>query len=254
MGKYRVFVVCVVFLASAARAEAESVAEPTPGEGDASEESFLGVQLREAGTEARAFRWAPATVSTSIGITATTLGIVRLVQDPADNQIERGAGLMWLSIGAVSLTTGLLLFIRKAPEEDVLRRWNEARASGRPLSEYELGSFAGELRAAAKFRKRERNLVRWTSLAGAGAGVLSMSLIPAADNLTSSSRRNILVIGSILSGVGLLNFGLSFQKTGAELAWESYQGSTSYRRRSVQASVAPTAFRRGGGLMVTGCF
>ena len=49
MGKNRVFVVCVVFLASAARAQAESVVEPTGGEADASEESFLGVQLREAG-------------------------------------------------------------------------------------------------------------------------------------------------------------------------------------------------------------
>ena len=254
MGRNGLLVACALCMASTASAEDESAAEPVQADGGVSEESFLDEQLREAGTEARAFRWAPATVSTSVGVTAVTLGIVRLVQDPADNQVVRGAGLMWLSIGAVSLTTGLLLFLRKAPEEDVLRRWDRARASGEPLSEYELGSFAGELRSAAEFRRRERSLLRWSSLAGASAGVLSLALIPAANNLTSASQRNIIIIGSIFTAVGLLNFSLSFQKTGAELAWEAYEGSTYYRRRSVQASVAPMAYRQGGGVMLSGRF
>ena len=161
---------------------------------------------------------------------------------------------MWLGTGAVGLVTGLVLLTRKSPEERVVERWKARLALDVPLSEYELGSFAGELRAAAAFRERERKLVRWTSFAGAGAGVLSLALIPAANNLTDASRRNILIIGSIFSGIGLMNFGLSFRKSGTEHAWEDYERSVFSTRRRVSVTVAPTFSQAGGGFSLVGSF
>ena len=217
-------------------------------------EQLLDTALREAASDTQSFRFVSAGFSMTSGIALLTLGTIRLVQDPADNQIERGVGLMWLGIGAAGLTTGLLLVSRKSPEERIWKRWRARQRAGAGLSPYELGTFAGELRAAAAFRERERRLVRWTALAGAGAGALSLSLLPATSNLTDASRRNIFIVGGIFIGVGLMNFGLSFRRSGPEKAWESYRYAASSGAPRVQATLAPAAFQGGGGLSLVGIF
>ena len=251
----RFAIVCV--LCSTTPAGAEEAAQPPPSKGqDASiaEEELLDRLLEDASNDTRAFRSVAGGFSVASGVSLSTLGIVRLVQDPGDNRVLRGLGLMWLGTGAASLTTGLILLTRRSPEERMLRRWRARRAGAVRLSEYELGSYAGELRAAAAFRKRERNLVRWSALAGAGAGGLALALIPAASDLTDSSRRNIIIVGSIFFGIGLMNFGLSFRASGSEEAWKEYQGSTLSSRRGVKMSFTPTVLERGGGMGLVGLF
>lgn len=228
--------------------------DPGARETERREEQFLGERIEEAATGTRAFRYTTGSIAAASGVSLLTLGVVRLVQDPSDNQVVRGAGLLWLGAGAASLATGLILLARKSPEEDLRRRWERRLAEEGHLSDFERGSFAGELRAAAEFRRRERLLVRWTSLAGASAGLLSMALMPAANNLTDASRRNIIIISSIFAGVGFLNFGLSFQLSAAEYAWKNYEEATPPGRRVVQTSVAPVMHWRGGGVALVGVF
>ena len=79
-------------------------------------------------------------------------------------------------------------------------------------------------------------------------------MLPAANNLTDASRRNILIIGSIFSGIGLMNFGLSFRKSGPERAWDEYERSGFSTRRKVSITVAPTFSRAGGGFSLVGSF
>ncbi|MEM9729262.1 MAG: hypothetical protein AAF997_11795 [Myxococcota bacterium] len=243
----------LVLFTQHARADVTDASNTDPPEPSA-QEAALAEALQTAAADTKGFRFTTAGISLATGTALLSLGTVRLIQDPANNQIERGVGLMWLGVGAAGITTGLLLLLRKSPEEQTLRRWNERRASGEPLSQYELGSFAGELRAAAAFRARERRLVRWTALAGAGAGTLALSLIPAMDNLTNASRRNVFIVGSIFVGVGFLNFGLSFRKSGPEKAWEEYElGITSPEPR-VQTSLSPIVAEGGAGLALSGTF
>lgn len=249
-----VAVVCLLCSTAPAGAEEE---QPPASEGGGvaiSDEELLNRLLEEAANDTRAFRSVAGGFGVASGVSLFTLGVVRLVQDPGDNRVLRGLGLMWLGTGAASLTTGLILLTRRSPEERMLRRWKARRAGAVRLSEYELGSYAGELRAAAAFRKRERNLVRWSALAGAGAGGLALALIPAANDLTDSSRRNVIIVGSVFLGIGLMNFGLSFRTSGTEEAWEEYQGSTLSSRRGVKMSFAPTVLERGGGMGLVGLF
>ena len=249
-------IVCAFCVTTAAQAEEEAAdAPPAKAEaGSMPEEELLDRLLQDAASDTQGFRMVSGVLGSASGVSLLSLGVVRFVRDPGGNQIERGVALMWLGTGTVGLVTGLVLLTRKSPEERVLERWRARLALDAPLSEYELGSFAGELRAAAAFRERERKLVRWTSLAGAGAGVLSLALIPAANNLTDASRRNILIIGSIFSAVGLMNFGFSFRKSGPERAWDAYERSVLSTRRKMSITVAPTFSRAGGGFSLVGSF
>ncbi len=234
---------------------------PTPSRGHSragdlrgEEIAILEQSLDQAAKSARRFRGFSGWTTLASGGSLLSLGIIRLVRNPVGNQIERGVGLLWLSIGATSLTTGIMLLSRPLVEEAIHRRWSARREQDGPLSEYEVGSYAGELHAAAEFRRRERRLVRWVSLSGSAAGVLALSLIPAMDALNRGSRRNVFMIGSIYTSVGLINFGTSFSETGTERAWNSYATQAPRPRSPAQLSLAPLVRDGGGGLALFGCF
>lgn len=251
-----VLVGCLLWLASPPTATADDELDATP-EVDAarSAERFevllLDESLQLAVADTDRFRFTAGTLTAGAGAAFVALGIIRLIEDPGGNQLERGFSLLWLSLGATSLTTGLIVLFRKTAEERLKERWDARRASGVPLSEFELGTYVGELRAAADFRKRERALIRWTGLAAVGAGVLALALIPAAANLDDDSRRSLIIEGSVIAGFGLLSFTLSFGESGAETAWERYENS---RRRRVRTAVVPAMFQRGAGVGVVGLF
>lgn len=252
-------IVCVLCVAAPARAQdepppvnLEPVPSSTPSPEDEAE--FMTTLLEKSAKDTKKARTFLGVSGLAGGASLLTLGIIRMVQDPGNNQIQRGVGLMWLGAGAAGLAGGLVLVTRKSPEEGILRRWNTRRLREEPLSEWELGSYAGELRAAAAFRKRERNLVRWTSLAGAASGALALALIPADNNLDDESRRNVIVIGSIFLGIGLINFGFSFRVSGTEKAWDEYQKSPFATRRGVKLSIAPSMYKQGGGVSLVGRF
>ena len=218
------------------------------------EETRLGELLDAAATNTKRFRNFSGWLTFASGASLLSLGLVRLVQDPGNNQIQRGVGLLWLSIGTSSLTTGLVLLSRPSPEEGIRRRWRERHAYDEPLSEWELGSFAGELRAAAEFRRRERTLVRWVAVSGVVGGTLALSLIPVMNNLNDSSKRNVFVIGGIYTGVSLLNLGLSFIESGTEDAWQEYKKGYLPSRSRREISLAPAVYPKGGGLSLVGRF
>lgn len=122
------------------------------------------------------------------------------------------------------------------------------------MSEYELGSYAGALRAAAEVRRRERTFLRWVSLSQSAAGVVTLSLVAAMKGLNKSSRRNILIIGGIYTSVGLINFGTSFSETATERAWSSYEAQSPRGSVWTRLSLSPVIHEGGGGLALAGRF
>lgn len=180
------------------------------------------------------------------------LGAWRLTEKDPQSQFSRGLGVMFTTLGAVDLTTGVYAAIRVPHEERRLERWERARKDG--ITELELANAEGELLASVEIREGERLLVRWTGFTHALAGVLVLAFSPV-PNTSRTDRVSAYVIGSIFVGTGFAAFGLSFRPTPSEAAWTEYQGNkVSGAGHELSFRLSPSISRRGFGLGMSGTF
>ncbi len=180
------------------------------------------------------------------------LGAWRLSENEPESQFSRGLGVMFTTLGAVDLTTGVYAAIRTPHEQRRLERWEKARADG--VTELELANAEGELLASAELREGERLLVRWNGFTHALAGVVVLALSPI-PNTSRTDRRSAWIIGAIFVGTGFAAFGLSFRPTPSESAWREYQANkVSGAGRSVSFRLSPSVSRHGFGLGMSGTF
>ncbi|MDH3622842.1 MAG: hypothetical protein OES69_06370 [Myxococcales bacterium] len=180
------------------------------------------------------------------------LGAWRLTEDQPQSQFSRGLGVMFMTLGAADLTTGIFAATRVSHEKRRLDRWEKARTDG--ITELELARAEGELLSSAESREGERLLVRWNGLTHALAGVFVLAFSPV-PSTTKTDRVSAYVIGGLFIGTGFAAFGLSFRLTPSEAAWSEYQvhkASSAGHELSVRFS--PSVSRDGFGLGVIGTF
>ncbi len=186
------------------------------------------------------------------GSTLIGLGAWRLIEVEPQSQFSRGLGVMFMTLGAADLTTGIFAAIRVSHEKRRLDRWEKARAGG--ITELELARAEGELQSSAESREGERLLVRWNGLTHALAGVLVLALSPVPDT-TRTDRVSAYIIGSLFVATGSAAFGLSFRKTPSELAWNEYQANKVLDPgRPLTFRLSPSLSRHGFGLGMSGTF
>lgn len=185
------------------------------------------------------------------GTTLIGLGAWRLAESPPQSQFSRGLGVMFMTLGAVDLTTGVFAAVRVSHEERRLARWEAAKKDG--ITEVELARAEGELLASSETRQGERMLVRWSGLTHALAGAIILGLSPVPNN-TQRDRRSAWVIGGLFVATGTAAFGLSFRPTPSEVAWKTYQANQTPQTPQVSWQMSPSISRRGFGLGVSGTF
>ena len=180
------------------------------------------------------------------------IGGWRLSEDPPQSQFSRGLGIMFMTLGAADLTTGIFAATRISHEKRRLERWRTAKKDG--ITDLELARTEGELLSSAETREGERLLIRWNGLTHALAGMVVLGLSPVPDN-SQSDRINAWVIGGIFIATGFAAFGLSFSPTPSEAAWNEYQAKKiSSSGQQVSFRLSPAASRRGFGLAMSGTF
>lgn len=186
------------------------------------------------------------------GVILLGLGSWRLIEDTPQSQFSRGLGVMFLTLGAADLTTGIFAATRAAHEVRRLERWEKLRADG--IDELDLARVEGELQAASEMRRGERLLVRWNGLTHAIAGVLVFSFAPIPSN-SRTDKISAYVVGSLFVATGMTAFGLSFRPTPSEEAWETYQANkVTAATKTVTWQVAPSVSRTSFGIGVAGRF
>jgi hypothetical protein len=180
------------------------------------------------------------------------LGAWRLSENEPHSQFSRGLGVMFTTLGAADLTTGVYAAVRTPHEQQRLERWEKARTDG--ITELELANAEGELLASAELREGERLLVRWTGFTHALAGVVVLALSPI-PNTSRTDRRSAWIIGGLFIGTGFAAFGLSFRSTPSEAAWREYQANkVSGAGRSLSFRLSPSLSQHGFGLGMSGTF
>ena len=180
------------------------------------------------------------------------IGGWRLSEDPPQSQFSRGLGIMFMTLGAADLTTGIFAATRISHEKRRLERWRTAKKDG--ITDLELARTEGELLSSAETREGERLLIRWNGLTHALAGMVVLGLSPVPDN-SQTDRINAWVIGGIFIATGFAAFGLSFSPTPSEAAWNEYQAKKiSSSGQQVSFRLSPAASRRGFGLAMSGTF
>ena len=180
------------------------------------------------------------------------IGAWRLVEQEPQSQFTRGLGVMFMTLGAADLTTGIFAATRIPHERQRLERWNDAKADG--ITEVELARAEGELQAAADTRHGERMLVRWNGLTHAIAGALVLGFSPIPDN-SRTDRISAWIIGSVFVATGMTTFGFSFRPTPSERAWKAYQEKQDpSEKKRVTLRAMPTVSRRAFGVGMAGRF
>ena len=180
------------------------------------------------------------------------IGGWRLSEDPPQSQFSRGLGIMFMTLGAADLTTGIFAATRISHEKRRLERWRKAKKDG--ITELELARTEGELLSSAETREGERLLIRWNGLTHALAGMVVLGLSPVPDN-SQTDRINAWVIGGIFIATGFAAFGLSFRPSPSEAAWNEYQAKKiTSAGQQVSFRLSPAASRRGFGLAMSGTF
>ena len=193
-----------------------------------------------------------AAIGVTGGMILLGIGAWRLTEKDPQSQFSRGLGVMFMTLGAVDLTTGVFAATRISHEKRRLERWEGAKKNG--ITEVELARAEGELLASSETREGERLLVRWTGLTHAIAGVLVLAFSPVPDT-SRTDRVSAYVIGSLFIGTGMAAFGLSYRPTPSEAAWKAYQAKkVSASGQQVSWQVSPSISRRGFGLGLTGTF
>jgi len=186
------------------------------------------------------------------GMILLGLGAWRLIENEPQNQFTRGLGVMFTTLGASDLTTGVFAATRVPHEKRRLDRWQKMLGDG--LSEVELARMEGELLAASETRNGERMLVRWNGLTHALAGVIVLGFAPIPDN-SQSDRVSGYVIGAVFIGTGMAAFGLSFRPTPSEKAWNEYEQKRKPSSGSqVSLRMSPAVSRTSIGVGLSGTF
>jgi hypothetical protein len=193
-----------------------------------------------------------AAAAISGGAILLSLGTWRLVEDPPESQYTRGLGVMFTTLGAADLTTGIFI-ARRAPDgKRRLDRWEQAKKEG--VTEVELARAESELLTSAEFRETARKLLRWNGLTHALAGVVVLGLTPV-PNARRPDTRSGWIIGSIFVATGAAAFGLSFRPTPTEAAWNAYRANQATTdRRQVSWRMSPSISRKSLGLCLSGTF
>ena len=175
-----------------------------------------------------------------------------MFEDQPQNQFTRGLGVMFMTLGAVDLATGIFAATRVPHEKRRLERWEKVREDG--ITELELARTEGELLSSAETREGERLLVRWNGLTHALAGVLVLAFAPLPNN-SQTDRVSAWIIGGLFIGTGMSAFGLSFRPTPSEAAWKEYQANkVSGSGQQVSWRMSPSISRHGFGLGLSGTF
>ena len=186
------------------------------------------------------------------GSTLIGLGAWRLTEVEPQSQFSRGLGVMFMTLGAADLTTGIFVATRVAHETRRLERWEKAREDG--ITELELARAEGELLSSAESREGKRLLVRWNGLTHALAGVFVLALSPV-PNTTRTDRVSAYIVGGLFVGTGFAAFGLSFRPTPSEAAWTEYQANkVSGAGQQLSFRLSPSVSRHGFGLGMSGTF
>jgi hypothetical protein len=187
------------------------------------------------------------------GMILLGLSAWRLIEDEPQSSYTRGLGVMFMTLGMVDLTTGVLAATRIPHERRRQQRWERARKAG--ITEVELAHFEGELQASQETREGERLLVRWNGLTHAIAGALVLAFTPIPSTSTGTDRVSGYIVGGIFVATGMAAFATSFRPTPSERAWQEYN------RRKIpmpghefSLRVAPAVSRRGAGLSFGGTF
>ncbi|MEM8607314.1 MAG: hypothetical protein AAGF92_09415 [Myxococcota bacterium] len=187
------------------------------------------------------------------GVILLGIGGWRLLENDPQDAFTRGLGIMFMTLGAADLTTGIFAATRVSHEKARLRRWEKLKEDG--IGELEMARIEGELQASAETRQGERLLVRWNGLTHAIAGAAVMGFAPIADANDARDRRTAYIVGGLFIGTGIAAFVLSYRPTPSEKAWKEYQqkrkspGSSKFNVR-----IAPAMWRGGGGVSAGGTF
>lgn len=187
------------------------------------------------------------------GVILLGIGGWRLIENNPQDDFTRGLGIMFMTLGAADLTTGIFAATRISHEKRRLARWEKLKDGG--IGELELARIEGEIQASAETRQGERMLVRWNGLTHAIAGALVMGFAPIPNQNDARDRRTAYIVGGLFIGTGTAAFILSFRPTPSEKAWKEYQqkkktpGSSKFNVR-----IAPAMWRGGGGVSAGGTF
>ncbi|MFZ1865295.1 MAG: hypothetical protein WAU39_13805 [Polyangiales bacterium] len=218
----------------------ESIAAPleelAPADDQARLEKWL-VYLSRSAKRARISSGASGLVGSSVGM---ALGIWAYLQDPPDNELTRGAGLVALAGSGVFMSLGIFQLAAKSEPEKMLARWRTATEG--ELTLRELTRFEGELRHYADMQKRAVRLGRWTNFGMALTGALILGLTPAAD-LSPDGATVGYVTGGVALGAGLMGFAFSFVGQSEPDYWNAYlkgKGPPSPSRWSASPQVGRT--------------
>ncbi|MGB5810465.1 MAG: hypothetical protein WBG86_08045 [Polyangiales bacterium] len=186
------------------------------------------------------------------GVILLGMGAWRITEKNPQSNYSRGLGVMFMTLGAADLTTGIFAATRVSHEKRRLARWEQLKADG--IGENELGRMEGELLSSAETREGERLLVRWNGLTHTIAGGIIMGLAPVADQSTRD-RRTGFIVGGLFMATGLAAFILSYRDTPSEKAWKEYQAKKQVGpMRKFNVRIAPSMWKGGGGVSAGGTF
>ncbi|MEM7435587.1 MAG: hypothetical protein AAF436_10585 [Myxococcota bacterium] len=187
------------------------------------------------------------------GVILLGIGGWRLIENTPQDDFTRGLGIMFMTLGAADLTTGIFAATRISHEKRRLARWEKLKDGG--IGELELARIEGELQASAETRNGERLLVRWNGLTHAIAGAIVMGTAPIPDASNARDRRTAYIVGGIFIGTGVAAMVLSYRPTPTEKAWKEYQAKKARSKASkFNIRIAPAMWRGGGGVSAGGTF
>lgn len=223
--------------------DSESVAEP-------GHVKLLGEWLQFLARQDKQARITTGTSSLIASAGILGFGIWAFLEDPPNNELNRGIGLLAVAAAGPGLSLGILELAMKSGSEKRWARW-EATAA-RSMSSEEIGRFEGELRSYSLEARRNRMRGRWSSFGLFVTGGLLLGLTPAAD-LGSDGQTVGYVTGGVAAAVGLVGFGFSFARSFEEEYWDAYlQGRRPPRYRRWRTS--PAFGRTFAGMTVGGEF
>lgn len=228
----------------------EPADEPTDDLAPLEDQARLGAWFAHLSRNARSARLTSGASNLVGSGLVMGLGIWAYLQDPPENELAKGAGLVALGGSGVFMSLAIFQLATQSPPEKTLERWTAARHAG--LTPKELSRFEGELRQYSESVERIVRLGRWSNFGMAMTGALILGLTPAAD-LSRDGRSIGYTTGGVAAGVGLLGFALSFIGQSDSNYWNAYLKGQPPPKSS-KWSASPELGRTFAGARITGRF